>query len=88
MLGKSQLKRMLRQGKITCEPITPVSISECSIDVRLAPRILYPKIESENSCYEFRIDDCGGFEVEPVGLITRSMTYQNPCSLSSRVNLY
>jgi deoxycytidine triphosphate deaminase len=68
MLGKSQLKRMLERGKITCEPITPVSISECSIDVRLASKILYPKIESENSCYEFRVDDYGGFEVEPVGV--------------------
>jgi deoxycytidine triphosphate deaminase len=50
MLGKSQLKRMLERGKITCEPITPVSISECSIDVRLAPKILYPEGHREREC--------------------------------------
>jgi dCTP deaminase len=68
MLGKSQLKRMLERGKITCEPITPVSISECSIDVRLAPRILYPKGVEFGSCYRFSLDDCGQFKVVTEGV--------------------
>jgi dCTP deaminase len=68
MLGKSQLKRMLERGKITCEPITPVSISECSIDVRLAPRILYPKAMNADACYRFSLDDCGQFKVVTEGV--------------------